>query len=67
MLNHITMFQPSAIDNALSTMQIIHKLISKINDIVDIVNNIDSKANEYTDKQIRILIDKIENEFDEYN
>ena len=62
MLNHITMFQPSAIDNALSTMQIIHKLISKINDIVDIVNNIDSKANEYTDKQIRILIDKIENE-----
>lgn len=62
MLNHISIFQPSAIDNALSTMQIIHKLINQINVIIDEVNSIDSKANEYTDEQIKILNDKIENE-----
>lgn len=62
MLNHITMFQPSAIDNALSTMQILHKLITQINTIIDEINSIDSKANEYTDEQIKILNDKIENE-----
>ena len=57
MLNHITMFQPSAIDNALSTMQILHKLITQINTVIDEVNSIDSKANEYTDEQIKTLKD----------
>ena len=57
MLNHITMFQPSAIDNALSTMQILHKLITQINTVIDEVNSIDSKANEYTYVQINILKD----------
>lgn len=57
MLNHITMFQPSAIDNALSTMQILHKLITQINTVIDEVNSIDSKANEYTDEQINTLKD----------
>lgn len=57
MLNHITMFQPSAIDNALSTMQILHKLITQINTVIDEVNFIDSKANEYTDEQIKTLKD----------
>lgn len=62
MINHISIFQPSAIDNALSTMQIIHKLINQMNIIIDEVNSIDSKANEYTDEQIKVLNDKIENE-----
>lgn len=61
MLNHITMFQPSAIDNALSTMQILHKLITQINTIIDEINSIDSKANEYTDEQIKILKDFLVN------
>ena len=61
MLNHITMFQPSAIDNALSTMQILHKLITQINTIIDEINSIDSRANEYTDEQIKILKDFLVN------
>jgi hypothetical protein len=55
------MFQPSAIDNALSTMQILHKLITQINTIIDEINSIDSKANEYTDEQIKILKDFLVN------
>lgn len=61
MLNHITMFQPSAIDNALSTIQILHKLITQINTIIDEINSIDSRANEYTDEQIKILKDFLVN------
>ena len=65
MLNHITMFQPSAIDNALSTMQILHKLITQINTVIDEVNSIDSKANEYTDEQIELLHRIIRDELSE--
>lgn len=65
MLNHITMFQPSAIDNALSTMQILHKLINQINTVIDEVNSIDSKANEYTDEQIELLHKIIKDELSE--
>lgn len=65
MLNHITMFQPSAIDNALSTMQILHKLINQINTVIDEVNSIDSKANEYTDEQIELLHRIIRDELSE--
>lgn len=65
MLNHITMFHPSAIDNALSTMQILHKLINQINTVIDEVNSIDSKANEYTDEQIELLHRIIEDELSE--
>lgn len=65
MLNHITMFQPSAIDNALSTMQILHKLINQINTLIDEVNSIDSKANEYTDEQIELLHRIIRDELSE--
>ncbi len=65
MLNHITMFQPSAIDNALSTMQILHKLITQINTVIDEVNSIDSKANEYTDEQIELLHRIIKDELSE--
>ena len=63
MLNHITMFQPSAIDNALSTIQIIHKLINEINKVIDVLNDIDSKANEYTDEQIHKLDSKLTTEY----
>jgi DNA-binding transcriptional MerR regulator len=59
------MFQPSAIDNALSTMQILHKLINQINTVIDEVNSIDSKANEYTDEQIELLHRIINDELSE--
>lgn len=60
MLSHITMFQPSAVDNALSTMQIIHKLINEMNIVIDEVNSIDSKANEYTDSKVLELKNQLE-------
>lgn len=65
MLTHVTLFQPSAIDNALSTMQIIHKIINNMNIIIDEVNSIDSKANEYTDEQLSILRSELTVKFDE--
>ena len=65
MLNHITMFQPSAIDNAFSTLQIIHKLIKHMNKVIDEVNSIDSKANEYTDEQIRLTKNELNSRIDD--
>lgn len=52
MLTHFTLTQPLSLDNALSSYQIIHKLITQMNKVIDEVNNIDSKANEYTDREI---------------
>ena len=52
MLTHFTLTQPLALDNALYTGQIIHKLITQMNKVIDEVNSIDSKANEYTDREI---------------
>lgn len=55
MLTKFNLYQPAAIDNSLNSYQIIHKIIHEMNLIIDEVNNIDSKANEYTDEQINIL------------
>lgn len=54
--------QNIALDNALSTIQVIHQLISKINDVIDGLNNINVTANEYTDEQIKKLAMKIESD-----
>lgn len=54
--------QNIALDNALSTIQVIHQLISKINDVIDELNNINVTANEYTDEQIKKLAIKIESD-----
>ena len=54
--------QNIALDNALSTIQVIHQLISKINDVIDGLNNINVTANEYTDEQIKKLALKIESD-----
>ena len=54
--------QNIALDNALSTIQVIHQLISKINDVIDRLNNINVTANEYTDEQIKKLALKIESD-----
>lgn len=67
MLSHITMFQPSAVDNALSTMQIIHKLINEMNTVIDEVNTIDSKANEYTDSKVLELKNQLEEQINLLN
>lgn len=54
--------QNIALDNALSTIQVIHQLISKINDVIDGLNNINVTANKYTDEQIKKLALKIESD-----
>lgn len=64
MLSKFELYQPAAIDNSLNSYQIIHKLIHEMNLIIDEINNIDSKANEYTDEQIRALRTELGIRFD---
>ena len=52
--------QNIALDNALSTIQGIHQLISKVNDVIEELNNINVTANDYTDEQIKKLTLKID-------
>ena len=54
--------QNIALDNALSTIQVIHQLINKINDVISELNNINVTANDYTDEQIRKLTEKIDSD-----
>lgn len=65
MLTKFNLYQPAAIDNSLNSYQIIHKIIAKMNDVIDEINNIDSKANEYTDEQIRLLKAELQTKFDD--
>lgn len=62
----ILLSQNLSVDNALSTIQLIHQIVSQINTLADEVNNIDTKANEYTDNEVeklneelRIVIDNL--------
>lgn len=57
--------QPLSVDNAISTIGAIHKLINKINEVIKEINNIDSKANEYTDEQIALLKSELQITFNE--
>lgn len=65
MLTKFNLYQPAAIDNSLNSYQIIHKIKYKMNLIIDEINNIDSKANEYTDEQIRLLKAELQIKFDD--
>lgn len=59
-LNRFYFDQAISIDNALTTNQLIHQIVNEINKMIDVINNIDSKANEYTDSQIAIVNGEIE-------
>lgn len=61
-LTPFNLSQNIALDNALSTIQVIHQLISKVNNVIDELNNINVTANDYTDEQIKKLALKIEND-----
>lgn len=61
-LTPFNLSQNIALDNALSTIQVIHQLISKINDVIEELNNINVTANDYTDEQIKKLALKIESD-----
>ena len=58
-LNHFLFSDNLSIDNALSTVQIIHQLITKVNDVIDTVNNEQLDVNTYTDEQIKKLDSKL--------
>lgn len=47
--------QNIALDNALSTIQVIHQIISKVNGVIEFVNNLEVNSNKYTDEQIELL------------
>lgn len=61
-LTPFTLTQNISVDNALSTIQVIHQIITKVNNVVDYVNNLEIDANAYTDEQIKALNEKIEKE-----
>lgn len=59
MLQHLTLFQPSAWDNSIAPINIIHKLENEINNLIDYVNSMEDesveRAKEYTDAQISVI------------
>lgn len=59
-LNRFYLSQNISIDNALSMNQILHQIVNQIKEIVDFINNLELRANEYTDEQIRILNDQLQ-------
>lgn len=61
-LTPFNLSQNIALDNALSTIQVIHQLISKVNNVIDELNNINVTANDYTDEQIKKLALKIDSD-----
>lgn len=56
--------QNIATDNAINTIQCIHQLIGKINDVVDYVNSLELDSNQYTDTKIEELKNMLEVEID---
>lgn len=54
-LTPFNLTQNISVDNALSTIQVIHQLISKVNNVVDYVNDLEIDANTYTDEQIKLV------------
>lgn len=64
-LNHFLLSQPLAVDNAISTIAVIHKIKNQINDIIDFINNFETHANEYTDEQITLLKNELQIKFNE--
>ena len=56
MLQKFTIFQPNGWDNSILPIDIIHKLINEMNNVIDYINNMEDRsverAKEYTDSQI---------------
>lgn len=64
-LTPFNLTQNISVDNALSTIQVIHQLIAQMNNVVEELNNIDSTANSYTDSEIekvKTIISSLESE-----
>lgn len=64
-MNRITPFtlqQNIATDNAFSTIQVIHQIKAKMDGVIDVVNNIETDAHDYTDAKILELSNRIDGE-----
>ena len=59
-LNRYYISQNISIDNALSMNQILHQIVNEIKGIVDFINNLELRANEYTDEQIALLNERLQ-------
>lgn len=58
-LTPFTLTQNISVDNALSTIQVMHQIITKVNNVVDYVNNLEIDANTYTDEQIKLVKEEL--------
>lgn len=63
-LNRLFLSQNISIDNALSMNQILHQIVNQIKEIVDFINNLEIRANEYTDQEILKLKNDLENQLE---
>ena len=61
-LNRLFLSQNISIDNALSMNQILHQIVNQIKEIVDFINNLELRANEYTDQEILKLKNNLESQ-----
>ena len=52
-LNRFYLSQNISIDNALSMNQILHQIVNQIKEIVDFINNLELRANEYTESELK--------------
>lgn len=59
-LTPFNLTQNISVDNALSTIQVIHQIITKVNNVVDYVNNLENNSNKYTDEQIKNVLEQLE-------
>ncbi len=59
MINHFSIFQPNAWDNSIVPINIVHKLINQMNELIDVVNAIEDvgfeRAKAYTDEQVAVI------------
>lgn len=65
MIKHFSIYQPNAWDNSITPIQILHKIINNLNEVIDVVNAIEDvgfeRAKTYTDEQITTVNERINN------
>lgn len=63
MLPKFTVYQPNGWDNSILPIDILHKIINEMNNVIDYINDMEDhsveRAKEYTDSQISIVNDEI--------
>lgn len=65
MLNRFSLNMPSSVVNALNANQILHKIITYLDDMADVINHMEDHSKEYTDQQIQLLYQKVKDDLQE--